>query len=52
MASVSHVAVLDDAARTAVLDEIRAVLATHPDTRGAATLTIGYRVDAMVSRRQ
>ena len=36
VASVSHVAVLPAAERAAVLDEVRAVLATHP-TPGAAT---------------
>jgi SAM-dependent methyltransferase len=44
--SVSHVAVLDDAARDAVLDEVRTVLATHPDTAGRDAIPIPYRVDA------
>jgi SAM-dependent methyltransferase len=52
MASVSHVAALDGAARGAVLDEIRAILDTHPDTRSARALGIRYRVDAMISRRR
>jgi hypothetical protein len=43
---VSHVAVLDDAARDAVLDEVRTVLATHPDTAGRDAIPIPYRVDA------
>ena len=37
-ASVSHVAVLPDAERAAVLDEVRGVLDTHPATRGRAEL--------------
>ena len=45
-ASVSHVAVLPEAHRGAVLDEVRTVLSTHPDTRGRTELAIPYRVDA------
>lgn len=45
-ASVSHVAVLPDTERSAVLDEIRALLATHPQTAGRPGLEILYRVDA------
>ncbi|HEY8218364.1 MAG TPA: methyltransferase domain-containing protein [Acidimicrobiia bacterium] len=45
-ASVSHVAVLPDAERAAVLHEVRAVLETHPATRGKEELAIPYRVDA------
>ena len=44
--SVSHVAVLDDAAKDAVLDEVRATLAAHPDTAGRNEIAIPYRVDA------
>ena len=44
--SVSHVAVLDDAAKEAVLDEVRATLAAHPDTSGRDEIAIPYRVDA------
>jgi hypothetical protein len=50
--SVSHVAVLPDAERKAVLDEVRAVLDTHPDTRGRDTVTIPYRVDAFACERR
>lgn len=50
--SVSHVAVLPDAEREAVLDEVRTVLATHPDTRGRDTITIPYRVDAFACERR
>ncbi len=42
---VSHVAVLEPAAQAVVLDSIRDVLATHPDTRGRDELRIPYRVD-------
>jgi SAM-dependent methyltransferase len=45
-ASVSHVAALPDAERRVVLDEIRAFLATNPDTAGRGDLAIPYRVDA------
>jgi ubiquinone/menaquinone biosynthesis C-methylase UbiE len=44
--SVSHVAVLDDAAKESVLDEVRATLAAHPDTAGRDEIAIPYRVDA------
>jgi SAM-dependent methyltransferase len=50
-ASVSHVAALDDDGRDAVLDEVRAVLATHPDTKGRDRLIIPYRVDAFWCER-
>jgi SAM-dependent methyltransferase len=46
VASVSHVAALPTAERDRVLEEVRAVLAEHPDTRGRADLHIPYRVDA------
>ena len=45
-ASVSHVAVLPDTERAAVLDEIRELLATNPATTGRAELALPYRVDA------
>jgi len=46
IASVSHVAALPEADRATVLDETRAVLATHPDVAGRSELTLPYRVDA------
>jgi SAM-dependent methyltransferase len=49
--SVSHVAVLDDAGRDAVLDEVRTTLATHPDTAGRDEIPIPYRVDAYWCQR-
>jgi SAM-dependent methyltransferase len=45
-ASVSHVAVLPELEREAVLDEIRHLLTTHPQTAGRTQLAIPYRVDA------
>ncbi|HEV3450795.1 MAG TPA: class I SAM-dependent methyltransferase [Acidimicrobiia bacterium] len=51
-ASVSHVAALPDAERRALLDEIAAVLARHPDTAGRPELAIPYRVDAYWCERR
>lgn len=48
---VSHVAVLPPDEQGAVLDEVRAVLAAHPDTHGRARLEIPYRVDCYSLRR-
>jgi SAM-dependent methyltransferase len=48
VASVSHVAVLPDAERAAVLDEVRAVLAGHDVTRGQTVVSLPYRVDCVV----
>jgi SAM-dependent methyltransferase len=51
VASVSHVAVLPVPERQAVLDEVRAILANHPDTRDGSTVAIPYRVDCYVAER-
>jgi SAM-dependent methyltransferase len=51
VASVSHVAVLPDAKRAAVLDEVRAVVATHPHTAGRDRVAIPYRVDCYWAER-
>jgi SAM-dependent methyltransferase len=48
---VSHVAALPDAEKERFLDQVRAVLATHPETVGQAELAIPYRVDAMWCER-
>jgi SAM-dependent methyltransferase len=48
-ASVSHVAVLPEPERAAVLDEVRAVAAAHAETDGE--LSIPYRVDVMWAER-
>ena len=45
VASVSHVAVLPDAERAAVLDEVREVLRTDPETSCHSRLAVPYRVD-------
>ncbi len=50
-ASVSHVAVLPDTDREAVLTEIRDVIDTDPATAGKAELAIPYRVDAFWCER-
>jgi len=51
IASVSHVAVLPDAERAAVLDEVRTVLATHPAVRGRDVVELPYRVDCYYAVR-
>jgi ubiquinone/menaquinone biosynthesis C-methylase UbiE len=43
---VSHVAVLPPVEQARVLDEVRGILATHPETAGCEELRIPYRVDA------
>ncbi|HEX6312289.1 MAG TPA: class I SAM-dependent methyltransferase [Acidimicrobiia bacterium] len=43
---VSHVAALPPPDRGAVLDEVRRLLATHPETQGRDELFVPYRVDA------
>jgi SAM-dependent methyltransferase len=52
VASVSHVAVLPPAERERVLDEVRNVLATHPDASGRDELHIPYRVDTYWCERR
>jgi SAM-dependent methyltransferase len=52
VASVSHVAVLPDAERRVVLDEVREVLRTDPQTRGRGELQVPYRVDCFWFERQ
>jgi SAM-dependent methyltransferase len=42
---VSHVAVLEPTEQSDVLDRVRNVLSTHPDTRDRDELRIPYRVD-------
>ncbi len=51
VAGVSHVQVLPDHERQAVLDEVRAVLAEHPDTLGRTSLEIPYRTDCYWTER-
>jgi SAM-dependent methyltransferase len=45
-ASVSHVAVLAPDEQAAVLEEVRQILDTHPETTGRHEVRIPYRVDA------
>jgi SAM-dependent methyltransferase len=52
VASVSHVAVLPDDVREAVLDEVRDLLRSHPDTAGRTDLAVPYRVDCFWFERQ
>lgn len=52
VASVSHVAVLPPAERDEVLDEVRAIVAEHPTTRGKSVVEIPYRVDVLCLERQ
>lgn len=51
LASVSHVAVLPEVERRAVLDEVRHILDHHPDTTGRAEVSIRYRVECHVAER-
>jgi SAM-dependent methyltransferase len=44
--SVSHVAVLSPPEREVVLEEVRALLTSHPQTQGRDVVAITYRVDA------
>src|SRR5215213_367308 len=43
VASTSVIGVLPEEVRAALLDQVRGLLATHPETRGRATLAIPYR---------
>ncbi len=51
MRSVSHIAVLSPDCQGSVLDEIRAILSDHPQTRQKSSLGVPYRVDAMYAQR-
>jgi SAM-dependent methyltransferase len=46
VATRSYVATMDDARREAFLGRVRAVLDTHPDTRGRDVVDLPYRTDA------
>ncbi len=52
VASVSHVAVLPEPEKQAVLAEVRAVLETDPAVAGRASVAIPYRVDCFWAERQ
>ena len=49
--SVSHVAVLPEAERATLLDEVRDLLRTDPATAGRAEVALPYRVDAYWAER-
>jgi SAM-dependent methyltransferase len=51
VASVSFVAAMPEAERAAVLEEVRALLASHPDTAGKDEVVLGYRTDVYVWER-
>jgi SAM-dependent methyltransferase len=51
VASVSFVSALPENRRSAVLDEVRQLLATHPETRGRATLVVPHRTDVFWCER-
>ncbi|TFV64114.1 SAM-dependent methyltransferase [Geodermatophilus sp. DF01-2] len=46
IATRSYVAMMDDARRKEFLGEVRALLATHPDTRNRDLVDLPYRTDA------
>lgn len=52
IASVSFVAAMPAPAREAVLEEVRALLARHPDTAGRASLGLGYVTDLFWCERR
>lgn len=49
--SISAVAILDDAAKRAVADEVRALLERESATRGRGIVEIPYRTDVFVTHR-
>jgi SAM-dependent methyltransferase len=49
---VSHVAMLPDGKRAQLLDSVRDLLATHPDTRGRTELPLPFRTDAYWAERR
>ena len=51
IASVSFIAVLPERERAAVREEVRAVLASHPDTAGQPELALAYRTDLFTWER-
>jgi SAM-dependent methyltransferase len=52
VASISFVAAMPDAQRAEILDEVRSLLATHPDTAGRAAIALPYRTDLHVYERR
>lgn len=52
VASISFVAAMPEAERAAILGEVRALVASHPDTAGRAELALPYRTDVHVYERR
>lgn len=52
VASISFVAAMPEAERAALLDDVRALLAAHPDTAGRAEVPLPYRTDVHVYDRR
>ena len=52
VASVSFVAAMGEGDRARMLDEVRALLATHPETAGRAEVELPYRTDVHVYARR
>ncbi len=52
VASISFVAVMPEPERAAILAEVRALLASHPDTAGRAELALPYRADVFLYERR
>ena len=50
VASISYIAAMPEERHLAVLDEVRELLATHPDTAGADIIELPYRADAFWTR--
>lgn len=52
VASLSHVAAMDEGPRRVLLAEVEALLRDHPDTRGLDTLDLRYRTDVFWAERR
>jgi SAM-dependent methyltransferase len=52
VASISFVAAMKEADRGALLAEVRALLASHPDTAGRAQVALPYRADVHLYERR
>ncbi len=52
VASISFVAAMPEAGRAEILAEVRALLASHPDTRGRAEIALPYRTDVHLYERR
>jgi ubiquinone/menaquinone biosynthesis C-methylase UbiE len=51
VASMSIIAALNDEVRKGVLEEVRALLREHPDTRGRESIEFPYRTDVSAAER-